>query len=223
MDARQQLIHPVAVHCRCSWLAENGKWTLQTRRNVRTVPRFPMLSALAPHGTQRRWKAWAYQPTSCQPAANQQVSNKGRSKSNSSRHPDRHNCRTVSCSELTRGQQISGGSGLGGVEGSPHHDLRHTCASLAVSSGANVLAVSRMLGHKDPSITLRIYADLFDSDLDAVAVNLDAKIASSVQACPKHLSTVAASVGKPLSSCADVSCCCVSEGGLEPPRPLVGH
>jgi hypothetical protein len=61
------------------------------------------------------------------------------------------------------------------------HDLRHTCASMAVSSGANVLAVSRMLGHKDPSITLRIDADLFDSDLDAVAVNLDVKIASSVQ------------------------------------------
>ena len=61
------------------------------------------------------------------------------------------------------------------------HDPRHTCASLAVSSGANVLAVSRMLGHKDPSVTLRIYADLFDSDLDAVAVNLDAKIADSVQ------------------------------------------
>ena len=38
-----------------------------------------------------------------------------------------------------------------------------------------------MLGHKDPSVTLRIYADLFDSDLDAVAVNLDAKIADSVQ------------------------------------------
>ena len=35
------------------------------------------------------------------------------------------------------------------------HDLRHTCASLAVSSGPNVLAVSRMLGHKDPSVTLR--------------------------------------------------------------------
>jgi integrase len=65
------------------------------------------------------------------------------------------------------------------------HDLRHTCASLAVSSGANVLAVSRMLGHKDPSVTLRIYADLFDSDLDAVAVNLDAKIAVSVQSVSK--------------------------------------
>ncbi|WP_082682776.1 tyrosine-type recombinase/integrase [Mycobacterium sp. GA-1285] len=65
------------------------------------------------------------------------------------------------------------------------HDLRHTCASLAVSSGANVLAVSRMLGQKDPSVTLQIYADLFDSDLDAVAVNLDAKIADSVQSVSK--------------------------------------
>jgi integrase len=73
------------------------------------------------------------------------------------------------------------------------HDLRHTCASLAVSSGANVLAVSRMLGHKDPSVTLRIYADLFDSDLDAVAVNLDAKTRIVSKACPKHLPTVAAS------------------------------
>jgi integrase len=65
------------------------------------------------------------------------------------------------------------------------HDLRHTCASLAVSSGANVLAVSRMLGHKDPSVTLRVYADLFDSDLDAVAVNLDARIAECVQTVSK--------------------------------------
>jgi hypothetical protein len=51
-----------------------------------------------------------------------------------------------------------------------------------------------MLGHKDPSVTLRIYADLFDSDLDAVAVNLDAKTAES-KVCPKHLPTVAASRG----------------------------
>ena len=66
------------------------------------------------------------------------------------------------------------------------HDLRHTCASLSVSSGANVLAVSRMLGHKDPSVTLRIYADLFDSDLDAVAVNLDARISASIQTVSKE-------------------------------------
>ncbi len=61
------------------------------------------------------------------------------------------------------------------------HDLRHTCASLAVSSGANVLAGSRVVGHKGPGGTLRIYADLFDSDLDAVAVSLDERISESVQ------------------------------------------
>ena len=55
------------------------------------------------------------------------------------------------------------------------HDLRHTCASLAVSAGVNVLALARMLGHKDPSVTLRVYADLFDTDLDAVAASLHAK------------------------------------------------
>jgi len=54
------------------------------------------------------------------------------------------------------------------------HDLRHTAASLAVSSGANVKAVQRMLGHASAAMTLDVYADLFDADLDAVAVELDA-------------------------------------------------
>jgi integrase len=53
------------------------------------------------------------------------------------------------------------------------NDLRHTAASLAVSGGGNVLALARMLGHEDPSLTLRTYADLFDSDLDALADVLD--------------------------------------------------
>ena len=48
------------------------------------------------------------------------------------------------------------------------HDLRHTAASLAVSAGGNVLALARMLGHEDPSVTLKVYADLFDTDLDAL-------------------------------------------------------
>ena len=39
----------------------------------------------------------------------------------------------------------------------------------------NVLALARMLGHKDPSVTLRLYADLFDADLDAVAATLHAR------------------------------------------------
>ncbi|MCV7191866.1 tyrosine-type recombinase/integrase [Mycolicibacterium brumae] len=55
------------------------------------------------------------------------------------------------------------------------HDLRHTAASLAVSAGVNVLALQRMLGHKSAKVTLDTYADLFDDDLDAVAVTLHAK------------------------------------------------
>lgn len=49
------------------------------------------------------------------------------------------------------------------------HDLRHTEASLAISAGANVKAVQRMLGHASAAMTLDTYADLFDDDLDAVA------------------------------------------------------
>lgn len=51
-------------------------------------------------------------------------------------------------------------------------DLRHTAASLAVSAGVNVLALQRILGHKSAKVTLDTYADLFDADLDAVAVTL---------------------------------------------------
>lgn len=43
----------------------------------------------------------------------------------------------------------------------------------------NVLALARMLGHKDPSVTLRVYADLFDDDLDAVAVTLHTRYSRS--------------------------------------------
>jgi integrase len=53
------------------------------------------------------------------------------------------------------------------------HDLRHTAASLAISAGANVKAVQRMLGHASAAMTLDTYADLFDDDLDAVADALE--------------------------------------------------
>jgi integrase len=54
------------------------------------------------------------------------------------------------------------------------HDLRHTAASLAISAGANVKAVQRMLGHASAAMTLDRYADLFEDDLDGVAEALDA-------------------------------------------------
>jgi hypothetical protein len=49
-------------------------------------------------------------------------------------------------------------------------------------AGANVKAVQRMLWHAKASMTLDVYADLFDADLDDVAVNLDAAIRAAADA-----------------------------------------
>ena len=51
-----------------------------------------------------------------------------------------------------------------------------------MSARANVKAVQRMLGHAQASMTLDVYADLFDADLDDVAVNLDAAIRAAADA-----------------------------------------
>jgi len=59
------------------------------------------------------------------------------------------------------------------------HGLRHTAASLAIQAGAPVTVVSLMLGHANPAITLKVYAHLWPSDLDALADRLhDAKLAA---------------------------------------------
>ena len=65
------------------------------------------------------------------------------------------------------------------------HDLRHTAASLAVASGASVLAVQRMLGHARAAMTLDTYADLFDTDLDAVAERMGTAITSAAESLRK--------------------------------------
>lgn len=56
------------------------------------------------------------------------------------------------------------------------HDLRHTAASLAIASGANVKAVQSMLGHASSAMTWDVYAGLFTDDMDAVAERLDAAV-----------------------------------------------
>jgi integrase len=60
-----------------------------------------------------------------------------------------------------------------GLKGLTPHELRHTAASLAVSAGANVKAVQRMLGHASAAMTLDVYSGLFDDDLDGVAERLN--------------------------------------------------
>jgi integrase len=44
------------------------------------------------------------------------------------------------------------------------HDLRHTAASLWIAEGLDVVYVSRVLGHGSPSITLDVYAGLFNRE-----------------------------------------------------------
>jgi integrase len=66
-----------------------------------------------------------------------------------------------------------GTAAVDGCAGLRLHDLRHTCASLAISSGANVKVVQRLLGHKSATLTLDRYGHLFPDDLDAVADAFD--------------------------------------------------
>ncbi|WP_018178749.1 site-specific integrase [Jongsikchunia kroppenstedtii] len=53
------------------------------------------------------------------------------------------------------------------------HDLRATAVSLAISAGANVKAIQRMVGHASAAVTLDVYASLFSDDLEQVSDALD--------------------------------------------------
>jgi integrase len=54
------------------------------------------------------------------------------------------------------------------------HELRHTAASLAIASGADVKVVQKMLGHASATMTLDTYGHLFEDRLDEVAAAMDA-------------------------------------------------
>ncbi|CAN5769458.1 site-specific integrase [soil metagenome] len=60
-------------------------------------------------------------------------------------------------------------------EGFLVHDLRDTAASLAISAGASIKAVQRMLGHASAKMTLDTYGSLFEEDLEDLADRLDAR------------------------------------------------
>jgi integrase len=66
-----------------------------------------------------------------------------------------------------------------GIDSLRVHDLRHTAASLMISSGASIKAVQRQLGHATATMTLDLYGHLCDDDLDALGDALDRRIADS--------------------------------------------
>jgi integrase len=53
------------------------------------------------------------------------------------------------------------------------HDLRHTCASLAIAAGADVKVLQRMLGHASAALTLDRYGHLLPGQAEEVALRLD--------------------------------------------------
>ncbi len=63
-------------------------------------------------------------------------------------------------------------AGLEGL-GVTLHKLRHTAASLAIASGADVKVVQTMLGHKTATLTLDTYGHLWPDRLDEVSDRLD--------------------------------------------------
>ncbi len=79
------------------------------------------------------------------------------------------------------------------------HELRHTAASLAIASGADVKVVQKMLGHASATMTLDTYGHLFEDRLDEVAAAMDA--ARGAERAKRH---EAASAAEALSAVANL-------------------
>ena len=89
-------------------------------------------------------------------------------------------------SPLDPGRSLSGDLKLwrsvrrdAGIEDVRLHDLRHTFASHAVLRGIPLPVVSRMLGHKRPSMTMR-YAHVGDRETEAAAERIGMAIARAL-------------------------------------------
>ena len=76
----------------------------------------------------------------------------------------------------------------GGIEDVRLHDLRHTVASQAVANGVPLPTVARMLGHTQPTMTLR-YAHVGDREVEAAAERVGATIAAAITHYERSMGT----------------------------------
>ena len=52
------------------------------------------------------------------------------------------------------------------------HSLRHTYAYLLKSQGVHVTTAQRLLGHSDPKVTLSVYTQVLDTEIDDTGIML---------------------------------------------------
>jgi len=60
-----------------------------------------------------------------------------------------------------------------GLTGVTPHTLRHTAGSLALNTGASVVTVQKLLGHRNPTVTMNVYAHMLPDDFDNLAAAMD--------------------------------------------------
>lgn len=63
-----------------------------------------------------------------------------------------------------------------GLTGITPHTLRHTAGSLALASGASVVTVQKLLGHRNATTTMNVYAHQLPDDFDNLAAAMDAAV-----------------------------------------------
>lgn len=64
-----------------------------------------------------------------------------------------------------------------GLDGVRVHDLRHSCASLAIGAGASIKGVQMLLGHASGQLTIDTYGHLTEGELERVADALGTRYA----------------------------------------------
>jgi integrase len=103
------------------------------------------------------------------------------------------------------------------------HELRHSAASMAISAGASIKAVQKMLGHKSATLTLDRYGHLYADELQGVADRLDslhaaaADFSECAQNVPTRLRVVRQLPGSGPLTCGYV----VEPRGIEPLTPAL--
>ncbi len=58
-------------------------------------------------------------------------------------------------------------------QGCPYHDLRHTAATLLLTTGEHPKVVQELLGHSNISITLDVYSHVIPAMHQAAADKMD--------------------------------------------------